>query len=160
MHDQNAIGEIHNLVQLERNQQHRLARVALSDQLPVNILNRAHVQSARGLHRHDERHIPIQLARHDGLLLIAARHTAHDGVRALSGAHVVLLDQLLGVFAHRAEADKAVIFKALFLIALEHHVLRQRVIEDQSVLVTILGDVAHARGAAGAHGGMGNIVPA
>ena len=38
MHDQNAIGEIHDLVQLERNQQHRLARVALSDQLPVNIL--------------------------------------------------------------------------------------------------------------------------
>ena len=68
------------------------------------------------------------------------------------GAHVVLLDDPLGVGAGAGPVDPRtrVTFGALGLVA-EDPVLPQRRVEQQAVPVPVLGDVADAapRGAAG-----------
>ena len=123
----------------------------------MNVLDRAHVQAAGGLHRHDQRKIAVNLAGDDGLLLVAAGHAAGHGDRALTGAHVVLLNQALGILANLVEADEAAPLEAGLIILLQHHVLLQGVIQDQAVLVAVLRDVAHARRAARADGGVGDV---
>ena len=133
--------------------------VAFGDELAVDVLDGADVQAARGLDGDDERLFAVQLAGHDGLLLVAAGHAAHDRDGPLAGAHVVLLDQPLGVFAHVAGVDEAGVLELFFLIALQHQVLLQREVEYQAVLVPVLGDVAHVR-AALFDAGVGDVVPA
>ena len=46
IHHEDAVGQAHDLVQLQRDQQHRLALVPLGHQLAVDVLNGAHVQAA------------------------------------------------------------------------------------------------------------------
>ena len=108
-------------------------------------LDCADVQAARRLHGDQQRLLPIQLAGDDRLLLVAARHGAHRGDRALPAADIEALDQLVCVPAHLVEADEAVILKLLIAEALEHDVLLQRVAEYKPVLVPVGGDVRHAR---------------
>ena len=115
-----------------------------SHKLAVYILYGAHVQAARRLHSHDQRLIPVQLTRDYRLLLVAAGHAPRARHRPLPGADVELLDELLGVFAHAARVYEASMLELLFLKALQHHVLLEREIQDQPVLVPVLGDVAHA----------------
>ena len=79
-------------------------------------------------------------------------------MRALTGAHVVLLDQLFGVLAGLVKADEAVVLELLFLKALQNHVLLQRKVQNQAVLVPVFGNMAHARLAVLADGGMGDVV--
>ena len=49
----------------------------------------------------------VDLTGNDGFLLVAAGHAAHDGGTPLAAAHVVLLDQAVGILAHRRLIDKA-----------------------------------------------------
>ena len=53
-----------------------LARVALGHQLLVDVLDRANVQAAGRLHGDQQLGILVDLAGHDGLLLVAAGHAA------------------------------------------------------------------------------------
>ena len=46
VHDQNAVGKVHDLIQLQRDQQHGLALVPLFHQLAVDVLDGAYVQTA------------------------------------------------------------------------------------------------------------------
>ena len=45
-------------------------------------------------------------------------------------------------------------------VPLEHHVVLQGVVQNQAVLVTVLGDVAHAGGVPLADGGLGDVLAA
>ena len=125
----------------------------------MDVLDGAHVQAACGLHRYDERLVAVDLAGDDGLLLIAAGHAARNRDRPLAGAHVILLDQLFGVLAGFVEADEAVALELRLLETLQNQVLLQREVQNQAVLVPVLGNMAHARVAALPDGGVGDIVP-
>ena len=108
-------------------------------------LNRADIQPARGLHGDKQRLFSVQLAGDDCLLLVAARHGAHRGDRALSAADIKALNQLVCIFAHGVKADEAVVLKLLLTETLKHNVFFERVAEYKSVLVPVGGDVRHAR---------------
>ena len=65
----------------------------------------------------------IDLAGDDGLLLVAAGHAAGDGGRALAAAHIVLLDQALGVLEDGVLLDEAVVLELRLPVTLQHHVV-------------------------------------
>ena len=50
--------------------------------------------------------------------------------------------------------------KSRLKVALEDHVVLQRIVEHEAVLVPVLGDVAHAQQAALADGRMGDVLAA
>ena len=160
VHDQNAVGEVHDLFQLEADQQHGLALVAKLHQLAVDVFDRAHVQAARGLDGDDERLVAVDLAGDDSFLLVAAGHAAGNGHRPLAGAHVKLLDELFGIFSGLIKANEAMALELRLLKALQNEVLLQRKVQNQAMLVSILGNVAHARVAAVANGRVGDVVAA
>ena len=107
-------------------------------------LDRADVQTARRLHGNQQRLFPIQLTGDNRLLLVAARHGAHRGDRALSAADIKALDQLVCILAHGVKTDEAVVLEVLLAEALEHNVFFQRVAEHKPVLVPVGRDVRHA----------------
>ena len=124
----------------------------------VDVFDRAHVQSAGGLDGDQQVRVLIDLPGHDGLLLVAAGHAAGDGHRALAGAHVVLLDQPLGIRPDGFPLEEARPGDKLRLeIPLEHHVVLQGVVQYQAVFMPVLGDVAHAHGGPLPDGGVGDV---
>lgn len=56
--------------------------------------------------------------------------------------HVILRNQPLGILPLLIKADKPMVLELRLLKALEHHVLLQGEVQDQSVLVSVLRDVA------------------
>src|SRR6188474_336038 len=61
--DEDAIGEGQDLLELERDQQHGAALVALLDEPAVHELDRPHVEAARRLRRDEDARIAVDLAR-------------------------------------------------------------------------------------------------
>ena len=72
MHDQNTVGQTHDLVQLQGDEEDCLAAVPLLNDLGMNEFDGAHIESAGRLHRHDQCLITIDLTGDDRLLLVAA----------------------------------------------------------------------------------------
>ena len=130
VHDENAVGDVHDLVELQRHEQNALASVALGDELLVDVFDRAHVEASRRLHGHKKFRVLIDFARDDCLLLVAAGHAAHHRTGTLARAHVVLLDEAVGIRPDGGEVDKAVFLELRLPVALEDHVLLERKIED------------------------------
>ena len=50
IHDEYAVGDVHDLVQFQGNEQHGFAVVALGDELLVDVFDGSHVKAAGGLH--------------------------------------------------------------------------------------------------------------
>src|SRR3954452_14847194 len=69
--DEDAVGEREDLVELERDQEDRPPLVALLDETPMEVLDRADVESARGLRRDQHLRVARDLSRRDHLLLVA-----------------------------------------------------------------------------------------
>ena len=70
-HD-DAIGKREDLVEFDRDQEHRLAGVALGDDALVDEFDRADVDAARRLPDEQDFRIALDLAREHDLLLVAA----------------------------------------------------------------------------------------
>ena len=85
IHDGDPVGQLQDLVELGRDEQDGGAGVALGDRLAVDELDAADVQAARRLIEDEQLQVAAELARHDDLLLVAARQRARrdvaDGVR-------------------------------------------------------------------------------
>ena len=92
VHHEDAVGQPEDLVELERDQQHRASGVALLDQLAVHELDRADVEAARRLRGQQQLRLQIDLAREHELLLVAAGEGARRR-RGRAAAHVEALDQ-------------------------------------------------------------------
>ena len=80
---------VHDLIQLQGDQQDALAAVPVGDDLLVDVLDGTHVQTAGGLDGYQQLWVLVDLTGDDGLLLVAAGHTAGDGRQGLgrSGRH-------------------------------------------------------------------------
>jgi hypothetical protein len=94
VHDEDAVGHAHDLVELQRDQQHAAAGVALGDQLLVDIFDGAHVQTARGLDGHQQLG-SLSISRATMAFCWLPPDMLRAMVTALAGAHVVLLDELV-----------------------------------------------------------------
>ncbi len=123
VHHQDAVGQVHHLVQLQADQQHGLALVALGHDLLVDILNGADVQAAGGLHCHQQLG-SLSISRAMMAFCWLPPDMLRTMVTALTAAHIVLLDQLVGI-SRTSPADKACPLELRLPVALQHHVVFQ-----------------------------------
>src|SRR6185312_7858272 len=91
-HDEDAVGERHDLVELDRYQKHRATGVAMLDELAMNELDGADIHAARRLSDQQDFRRARQLPRHDQFLLVAAGKIVRAHKR-LSRPHVELVHQ-------------------------------------------------------------------
>ena len=116
--DEDAVGEVEDLVQLERHEQDGAARVALLDQAAVHELDGADVEAARGLRGDHQARVGVDLARQDELLLVAARERAR-GRRGAAAAHVVGLDPLGRARGHGVAVEPAAARDRLLVVVVQ-----------------------------------------
>src|SRR4029450_12861914 len=89
VHDEDPVGQGKDLVELDRDDEQRLAGVAQRHQAPVDELDRADVDPAGGLADPQHVRLRIELPGQPDLLLIAARER-RSGQAAVRGTDVVL----------------------------------------------------------------------
>ena len=82
VHGQDAVRQVEDLVQLEGDEQHGPAGVALLDQPPVDELDRSDVEAARRLCGEQHAWRGLDLPGQHELLLVPARQRARAGVRS------------------------------------------------------------------------------
>ena len=122
----------------------------------VDILDSAHVQAARRLDRHEQLGVLVDLAGHDGLLLVAAGHAAGhgDGPWPQRTSYWSMSRwAYLRMLSRRRKPALSV--KLRLEVALEHQIVLQRVVQHQTVLMTVLGDVGHAHAGCACEWGRG-----
>src|SRR5579871_1878320 len=102
---EDAIREREDLLELERDEEHRSAGVALLDETAVHELDRADVESARRLRGDEHLRVGVDLAREHDLLLIAAGQRARRRGRR-AAAYVELTQQPARALGHRAEVEQ------------------------------------------------------
>src|SRR3546814_16951084 len=71
-HDKNAVRERTDLVQFDGDQENGLAGIPCLDDAPVDEFDRTDIDAARRLPDDQELRVPLDLARDDDLLLVAA----------------------------------------------------------------------------------------
>ena len=125
----------------------------------MNVLDGAHIQPPGGLDCHQKLVGLVNFPGHDGLLLIAAGHAPGDGDGTLTGADVILRNELFCVLPDSVKPDHPVFVKFRMPVPLQHQVFFQGVVQYQAVLVPVFRDMAHARFAPGS-GGIVRDVPA
>ena len=140
-HHRDPVGEREDLVELGGDQQHGGAPVALLDDPPVDVLDRADVQPAGRLGGDQQPDRPGQLAGDDDLLLVAA------GQRADRRLHRGRPDvELARACAGRCrctslEVPRAVPGVRREVVQVEHQVVGDRHVEHQALELAVLGDV-------------------
>jgi hypothetical protein len=155
VHDDHAVGECEDLVELRRHHQHRAAGVAHGTQAAVDELDGADVDATRGLpHQQHLRRVlaPLRFAREHELLLVAAAELAAAQGR-VARAHVVALHHLGAVVAHAALAHpgqhRARCVPRGVLVA-ERGRLPGVEGQHEAALVAVFGHVGQAQRACGA----------
>ena len=127
----------------------------------MNVLDGAHVQTPGRLDRDQQLRVLVDFPGDDGLLLVAAGHTAGRGDGALTGADVILFDQPVGVVSDILSAQEAgLVGKLRLKIPLEYQVVLQRVVQHQAMLVPVLRNMAHTQKRTLPDGSLCNILSA
>ena len=98
IHDQDAVGQREDFVELAGNEQHARAFVARADDALMDEFNRADIHAACRLGGDQNLWLPLKFARHNELLLVAAAELS-GGRAERAGPHVIFLDRLRGAFA-------------------------------------------------------------
>src|SRR5918998_3228462 len=141
--DDYAVGERADLLQLQRDQEYRLALRALLEELAVNELYGAHVHAAGRLGGYDDAGVAGELASQDGLLLVSARERAGPGVR-VGGPDVVRAQRLRGAAAHDVREDPTEPGERRLVVGLQGVVLVEREVLHEPLGRPVLGDVGEA----------------
>ena len=94
VNNQQSIGKRRDFFKLGRHQQHRATRVAQANQLAMNKLDGADINTSRGLRNQQELRINFELSADDQLLLVTARESARGKIR-IRGTNVKALDDFI-----------------------------------------------------------------
>ena len=135
-----AVGDIHDLVQLIGDEQDCDSLVALPDQHLVHIFDRAHVQTAGRLDGDQEFGVIGDLTSDDDLLLIAAGEASGLFGPAVLRTDVIFPDQLVGKCFHLFAVDLPAGRKLLGPVFFQDRIFIDGKGQDQTVLVTVRGD--------------------
>src|SRR3712207_4099729 len=141
--DDYAVGERADLLQLQRDQEYRLALGALLEELAVDELYGAHVHAAGRLGGYDDAGVAVELAREDGLLLVSARERAGSGVR-VRGPDVVSAQRLGGAAAHDLREDPTEPGERRLVVGLQGVVLVEGEVLYEPLGPPVFGDVGEA----------------
>ena len=144
VHDEDAVGQREHLVELERDEQDRVTRVALGDQPPMDVLDRADVEPARRLRRDQDDRVARDLARDDDLLLVAAGERPREGERA-AAADVELLDQAHRPLHEPRGVEPAVLRVRRPVVVVQREVLGEVELEHEPAALPVLRDVPDPR---------------
>ena len=113
MHDDQTVGQLHDLRQICRDQQHRNTGARQLDELFADEFRRADVNAARRLVGKNEHRIAGEFARDDDLLNVAAgEHT--DLLLAGFAQNGVVLDQLVRLVVNGLHVEKRAMVQPLF----------------------------------------------
>jgi hypothetical protein len=141
VHDGDPVGEGEHLVEFGGDEQHRGALIALGDELGVDVLDRADVDTSGRLRRDEQVDRAIELAGDDELLLVAAGQGAgRRGDRR--GADVEGAHELLGVGVDGRELQRAALGVRLGVPQVEHEVLRDGEVATSPSLLRSSGHVS------------------
>ena len=141
--DRDAVGNIHDLIQLKGDEQDGDALVALPDQHFVHILDRADVQAAGGLDGDQEFGLLGDLTADDDLLLVAAGQAAGQLGTAVLRTHIVGLDQLLRKGPHLFSVDPPARRELIRAVFLHDGIFIDGKAQDQAVLVAVRRNGRH-----------------
>ena len=141
--DRDAVGKVHDLIQLLADEEDADSFPPLLQQLLVDELDGSHVQAACGIDGDEELRGAGDLPRQDDLLDVASREAA-CGRGRVRGADVEALLQLFGVAVDLLAPEEAVAAEALLVAVLQDEVLLDGEGGHDSLDVPLLGDVAHA----------------
>src|SRR5438046_5481051 len=138
--DEDPIRQRENLVELERHEEHRAARVPLGDEPFVHELDGADVQTACRLRRDQHARVAGDLAREDHLLLVAAGERACERLRP-AAAYVVLAEQTARALDHAARIEPPPARERRLVVVVQRDVLRERELEHEPAPLAVLGYV-------------------
>src|SRR5438093_8451790 len=141
--DQNPVGKRQDLLELERDQQHRLAVVTGVDEAPVHELDRAHVETAGRLCRDQNARFAADLPGEHDLLLVPPGQGGRARLRP-AASDVVLHQQVAGAANElpRKQPTPARVGRLVEIVKSE--VLRQGELEHESPPLAVLRNVAEA----------------
>src|SRR5919199_534355 len=122
--DDDAVGEGADLLELERDQEDRLALGALLEELGVDELDRPHVHAAGRLGGDDHAGVAGELAGDDGLLLVPSGEGASPGFW-VGRTHVVGAEVLGGAATHDLREDPTPLRERALVVGLERVVLEE-----------------------------------
>ena len=143
VHDQDAVRERQDLVELDRDQEDRLAGVAEGHQPAVDELDGADVHAARRLADQQQIRVPVELPREHDLLLVAARE-GRRGKRPVRGPHVVLRSLATEARRDRAPPQPEVAVVGRLVVVAEDGALAGAEGDDEAHPLAVLGDVGQA----------------
>ena len=109
----------------------------------MDIFYRTDVKTASRLNRNEKLVFLVYLARYYRLLLVSATHLPNNCKRALSASYVVFLNKLVRIFAYFPALYESVVLELRFEVSFKHHVFFEGIVEYKTVLMSVLGDVAH-----------------
>ena len=143
VHDQDAVGERQDLVELDRDQEDRLAGVAEGHQPAVDELDGADVHAARRLADQQQIRVPVELPREHDLLLVAARE-GRRGKRPVRGPHVVLRRLAAKARRDRAPAQPEAAVVGRLVVVAEDGALAGAEGDDEAHPLAVLGHVGQS----------------
>ena len=118
--------------------------VALGDQAPVDVLDRADVEAARRLCGDQDLRVARHLAGDDDLLLVAARERAAGSLRA-PAANVEVLDQLCRALEQPLRIEPARLRGRRVAVVVQRDVLRDRELEHEAAALAVFAGCARRR---------------
>ena len=110
----------------------------------MHELDRSDIEAARRLGRDEQTQVTAQLAGEHDLLLVTTREPADLGGDAL-GAHVELADLLGREGRQGVELQRSGLDEGLARVPVEHEVLGDRELTDETVFLAVFGHETHAR---------------
>src|SRR5215217_4559352 len=144
---QNAVAEVHHLVEIEGDEEDAAAPVTLGNELLVDELNRSNVEATGRLHGQERVWLAMQLAGDDQFLLVSSGERPGGCVRGRS-ANVERAHQPFGQCPAAGVVDSAAGAERCLLGISQEHVLGKRKGKDQPAAMAVLRDVGESHAAA------------
>ena len=114
----------------------------------MHELDGTDVETTCGLGRDEQAQVTAQFTRQHHLLLVSARQSCHVGADPL-GSDVELGNLLSGKLIEVAELQRSQLDKRRLVISIEHEVLRNGELADQSIFGAVFRDDAASGKATG-----------
>ena len=112
----------------------------------MDILYGTDIQSTGGLHKDHQGGILFHFSGNNGFLLITTTHGTYHCLAALAASDIVFFYQFFTVVFKNLLIQYSLMTERLFVIITKCQILRKGKIHDQSVILSILGNIGNSFG--------------
>ena len=110
----------------------------------MNILYGTDIQSTGGLYEDHQRGILLYFSGDNSFLLITAAHGAYHRLATLSASDIVFFYQFFTVVFKNLLVQHSLMAERLFVVVTQCQILRKREIHDQSIILSVLGNIGNS----------------